>query len=332
MSRLFKLGLILLIIFKGFPSNKSWSFPYRNIKKDTTIPNFCVYTLEDNKFCIESLKGYISVILFWGADSDIKEKRSIKVLQSFKNYYKDWEQKKIKLVAINTQKDPIDKIKKIIKENELEFPVFIDKDQDAYQKLGIYILPSVLILDKNSKIIDGIGYTKNLAQKTNIVLLALTGDKKHTQKPKKQKPENQRKAERHLNFAITLIKRGLEERAITEIKKALKIYPNYYKARIILGCLYYKKGKLELATKELEESLKHEKSTKGVICLAKIKAEQGKLEEAITELKRISITNNPDVLFLLGNIYEKKGEIAKAATYYRKAYEKIKKQSNENIF
>ncbi len=311
------------------------AFPFRNIKKGTQLPNFCITSFSNGeKLCSNDLKGQIIIFFFWGADLPAKEKRSIKALKAFERYKTYLEDRRIKFISINVQNDPPEKIKEVIQKSKTSFPVYIDNERQAYKALGIFVMPATLIVDKSGKIAAGEGYTRHLAQVVIGEIQVLLGEKtaeevKRSLHPKiKEKSPQEKMADRYFHMGQVLIKRGLLEDALKELQKALEINPQLYEAHIIKGCVYVKLNKPQKAIEELQKGLSKVESIDGKICLAEAKAQLGQIDEAIQDLREILLRNsrNPELHFTLGKLYEKKGRFDQAAKEYKTAYELLKKE------
>ncbi|WP_456369794.1 redoxin domain-containing protein [Thermodesulfatator atlanticus] len=327
--RFFLLKIVFILVFiLSLENTTSAAFPFRNIKEGDTLPDFCVTSYGDSaQFCSKTIDK-ITIMIFWGADIPLKEKRSIKTFKAFEKIKNELQKRNIKIIAINVQNDPKEKVKDIIQKNKISFPMFWDKEREAYKKLGIYVIPSVLIIDKNKKVITGIGYTRKIAQITLGEIKVYLKEQTKEELERELHPEIKKKraslikAKRHLAMGKVLLKRNLPQRAIAEFKKALEIDKNLPEAHIYLGCSYIQLGKVDEGIKELELGLKSKETIEGLICLAKAKATIGQTEEAIADLESLILRNqrNPELFFTLGELYEKKQNFKKAAEAYKKAY------------
>ena len=191
-----------------------------------------------------------------------------------------------------------------------------------------------MLLDKDGKIVSGLGYSKEFSDRLKGEVQIMLGEKTRAEVEKELRPEmveksaDEKQTTRHLNTADVMIKRGQIDSAISELKKALEIDPNLGEAHGQLGCLYLDKGQLEEAKKELDTSYEiNPDYLPANICDARVQAEEGNVDDAVGDLKALLFRNsrNPDLHFALGLLYEKQQNFTEAASEYRKAYELVSK-------
>lgn len=84
-------------------------------------------------------------------------------LSAIAEVYEEWQEETgMKLIAISTDKaHDVSKVKPLVDSNEWEYEVLLDTNQDLLRALGIQMIPHVLIIDGNGKIVDSrSGYTE----------------------------------------------------------------------------------------------------------------------------------------------------------------------------
>ncbi len=308
------------------------AFPFRNVKKGLPLPHFCVYPLTtQEKLCSENLRGKLSILFFWGADLPIKKERTIKILQEFRKTEPFLKKRAVRFISINVQNDDLKTIEEVVKSSKTNYPIYVDRHKEAYKALGIFVMPSVLIIDKQGKIVEGEAYSHYLIKKIKEKIQTIMGEKhsikKDTKNSKiKQKTTKEKMADRYFNMGKIMLKRRMPKEAIKEFQKALELNPLLYKAHIAIGCIYLQEGNIKQAIHELKISLKHIKSLKGEICLARAIAKQGDTKQAINRLKELLLHNNqnPEIHFALGELYEQEKRYTQALQEYKKAYKLLK--------
>lgn len=84
-------------------------------------------------------------------------------LSAIAEVYEEWQEETgMKLIAISTDKaHDVSKVKPLVDSNEWEYEVLLDTNQDLLRALGIQMIPHVLIIDGNGKIVESrSGYTE----------------------------------------------------------------------------------------------------------------------------------------------------------------------------
>ena len=326
---------ILLVTFFLCGASQASSFPFRAVAQGDSLPSLSFTGVADSStLTTDSLKGSPAALIFWGADMETKKDRSIKAFADAEKVLPFLEERKIKVFLINAQGDPDDVVKETISGLSGKIPVYTDASKKAYGDLGIFIVPSVMLVDKDGKIVAGLGYNKEFSARLKGEVQIMLGEKTRAEVEKELRPEmversaEEKQTTRHLNTAEVMMKRGQIDSAISELKKALELDPKMGEARGQLGCLYLDKGQLEDAKKELDASYEiNPDYLPANICDARVVAEEGNVEDAIGDLKALAFRHarNPDLHFALGLLYEKQQKYTEAAAEYRKAYELVSK-------
>ncbi len=325
----------LLLFFCG--SGIASSFPFRAVDAGDTLPPLSFTSLADNSVVtVESLKGNPVALIFWGADIDTKKERSIKAFEATEAILPFLDERKVKVLLVNAQGESKDIIQSTVSGLSGKLPVYMDASQKAYADLGIFIVPSVMLVDKDGKIVSGLGYSHDFSDRLKGEVQVMLGEKSREDMEKELRPEmvekstEEKQSVRHLNMAIVMVKRGQTDSAISELQKALEIDPKMGEAQGQLGCLYLEKGQLAEAKKALDASYEiNPDYLPANICDALVRAEEGQVDDAIGDLKALMFRHarNPELHFAIGTMYEKQQKFTEAAAEYRKAYELISKHA-----
>ena len=333
----FSIFFFFLIVLQG--SGKAESFPFRNVAPGDESPPLIFHDAKTGQeYTLAQQKGHPLVVLFWGADMESKKKRSIMALAGLKELHPFLEKRNITVLSVNAQSDDQLTIDAVVKESAATFPTLLDQDQQVYGDLGIFVMPSVLLVDKDKKIINGMGYSHDMTERLKGEIEIMLGEKTKEQVKAELHPEmiekskEEKASRRHLNMGRVMLDQGIPERAIDELKKAITLYPKSAEAHIELGCIYVETGNFEDADKELGAGLELDpESIKGQICDARLTAISGELDTAIEDLQALMMRNarNPLLHYTLGNLYDEKKDAAKAAESYRKAFELLNKRNGK---
>lgn len=329
---LFFLGIFCLCFLLCGASMAS-SFPFRSIAIGDQVPALSFQAVADGAaVSVESLQGSPSVLVFWGADIETKKERSLKTFAATEEILTFLEERKVKILLVNAQGDPKDVVQAVAGDLSGNMPVYMDEAKKAYGDLGIFVVPSVLLLDKDGKVVAGLGYSHDYRDRLQGEVEILLGEKTRQEvesglRPEmKEKTEAEKKTIRHLNMALLMKKRGQVDSAITELQNAIAIDPEMVEAHGELGCLYIDKGKIEEAKKALDTAYDLDSEyLPANICDARVMAEEGQVDEALEELKILLFRNarNPDLHYTIGTLLEKKEMFTEAAKEYRKAFELV---------
>ncbi len=117
-------------------------------------------------------------------------------LSAIAELYEEWQEETgMKLIAISVdQAQQVSKVKPLVDANEWEYDILLDTNSDLLRALGIQMIPHVLILDGNGKIVESrSGYTEgseaHIIEKVREILAAKpTTDAKPADAKAEEKP------------------------------------------------------------------------------------------------------------------------------------------------
>ena len=336
-----KINFALLVLFiAGFfvisRTGRAESFPFRAVDVGDSIPDLSLSEYKGGqKAPVSSTAGTPFLLVFWGGDLEAKKKRTIKVLKVVKELNPYLDENSVKLMVVNSQSDPEAVVNEVMTAAELSTPLYVDSDRSVYEKLGLYVLPSVLLIDKKGTVSGGIGYSKDIAQRLRGEVDVMLGKKSHEEleaelNPQmKEIPKEEKLALRHMNMGITMKHKGMLDSAVRELQQALELNPQLAEARVELGCLYVDQDKLDEAIVELEKGLDQQPDLlMAEICLGRVSAKMGEVKEALEDMQALVFRHgrNSDLHFLIGTLQEQLGSIDEAAQSYKKAYELLQRK------
>ncbi len=333
------LGATLFFVFSFYGLGEANSFPFRSVKVGDKLPVITVRDIGTQQDAnLEQFSGKPLLMVFFGADVPDKKKRSVKVLKAVHNLASFAEARDVATVVVNAQGDSADVIAEVVSAAGLAANIYMDVDQRAYGSLGIFVMPSILLVAADGTISAGMGYRRDLAKRLKVEIEIMLGEKTRAQVEEEQRPKVVEKsaaekgASRHFKLGLTMIERGQPESAMREFKKAVSVEPGMGRAHVQLGCLQLDDGKVDEARASLAKGLALEPDLLvGQVCQARIKAEEGDVAGAIEDLGFMMLRNSRDahLHYVLGSMLEKQADQAGALTEYRQAYELLEKQSRK---
>lgn len=314
------------------------SFPFRAVEPGSQLPDARVFDQKSGQeLALGQLKGHPSVLAFWGGDIPTKKNRAIQALTELREMNTFFKEKGINFLVINAQGDSGDIIDEVSAAAGLEKSVYVDQDHHAYGVLGIFVMPSVMLVDQNGKVVNGFGYSKDMTDRLRGEIEIMQGEKTREQVEAElhptmvEKSKEAKAATRHLNMGKVLAEKGQPDSAIREFQAAVENNPKLGEAYVALGCTYLQLGKLAEAQAALDKGYDLlPDSLDGEICNAQIKAEQGAIDDAIYDLQAMIFRNgrNHHLRYVLGTFYAKKNDHEKATAEFRKAYELLEKRNH----
>ncbi len=315
------------------------SFPFRAISPGDLIPEVKLNSYKDQKeLALSSYKGKVFVSVFWGGDVPTKKERSINALKELQELGQFFEERKIPAIVVNVQEDSPDVIDEVMTKSENKMPQFIDNNQSAYGNLGIFVMPAILLVDKEGRVAAGMGYSHDFVERLRGEIEILLGEKsredvEHELRPEMvEKSAEEKDAKRHMNMGYVMLKRLMPDAALREFQDAVKIYPDISaEAYIEIGCILFDKEQYDKSGEYIDKGLEmNPDSLRGLICDAKLTAQAGELDDAISDLQSIMLrkSRNPELHYVLGTFYERQGKNDLAMKEFRKAYELLEHKAS----
>lgn len=329
--------LAFILIFAAH--GEADSFPFRSVNVGDQLPAVTIRPLRGQQD--EALSKYLGkplVLVFFGADIPTKKERSVKALTALQKMATFLEEKGIAVLVVNAQGDEPASIDQVIAASASTFPVYIDAERQAYGNLGIFVMPSLMLVAADGRVTAGMGYSHDLGQRLRGEIEVLLGEKTRELIEEELRPEMVEKsaeakgAQRHYHLGATMAERGQPEAAIRELTKAVELDPGLGKAHVLLGCLRLDAGLLPEAGAALARGAELEPEMAELkICAARLKAGEGALDEAIDDLNFMMLrhSRNPALHYVLGTLLEEKNDQGAALREYRKAYELLEKKMHE---
>lgn len=300
-----------------------------SISLGDNAPDFSLSSVEGKTATLGEYKGQTLVVIFWRTD----QKKSLLALREAGEILENYEQKGIKVVAVVESSDNIEDAQKIITDNGIKYPLFIDDDRQAYSDYGIRVFPTTVVIDKEGLLeYDIPSHPLTYKIKLEGYIRKLIGEideeeLKAVLSPKKEdKDEALLLAERNYNLAMNFVTMRLMDQAIDVAVKSVEAKPDFIKSQILLGFLYLNNSEADLALEAFDNALKIEpdskdaKTGKGGALILK-----GDLDNAIELLNEAAVANPYASMtyYELGKAYEDKGDKDGAIEMYKKSIEKI---------
>ena len=328
----------IAIFYSVIDTGAAESFPFRAINPGDMLPATTIaHSDSGQKLSLGKPGGRITALVFWGADLPTKKQRSTQALSQLQQLAPFFREKQVDLLSVNVQGDSAEIVKEVVAASGFSSPTYRDPEQSAYAALGILVMPSVLLVDKGGKVINGFGYSNEMISRLKGEIEILRGEKNRQQFEAELHPamidksKEEKDGDRHLKMGQVLARKGQLEPALREYGLAIQNTPKLAAAHIELGCILVELGKLAEAQAALDKGLALDPgSVRGEICNAQIRAAKGEVDQAIADLQPMIFRNGRDhhLHYILGTLYAKKADHEKAAQEFRKAYELLGRHIN----
>ncbi len=324
-------GVLLAAILLGLAIPSS-AFPFRTLEIGKKVPEIRLKDVEGRDFTLSSLQGKKVVLLFWGADTGTKEKRSVGVMSRIEKLYARYKEEGLEVVSIISDPDAREKASTLKRKFSWTHHILLDERREVYGAYGVYIIPTVGILDEEKKLLKALPFSHALEEDAEGEILVAMGKKtaeelERARHPKETLlPENKRKAQLHFNLGKNLLEKGSRERAKEELTKSVQLDPDQGETYILLGSIHLREKNPQEAMQAFQKGLdlapRSRQGQVGIALALELSGENGKAIEKLEELLKTQ-KGMPEIHYHLGRVYEKEGQKERALEEYRKAIQVI---------
>jgi tetratricopeptide (TPR) repeat protein len=325
-------GMIMGVFFATPGSGSA----FRNLEKGQPAPDFTVKDMEDMDRSLATQKGKILILSFVKVDQD----RSVKTLNALEEVSAIFKDDGVTVWGITSQTEDKAAIQALIDKLDLHYPILLDEGQKLYGEFGLFTFPATMVVDKEGNYVHEYASYSNDFQDTIVndikVMLGIISAEDSSKAAQKTEivelSKAEKDAERNLQMAKMLLKRGFGTKALPKLEKALELNPALTEARLLSGEVYLKDEQYDKAKEQFEKVFEIDaNSNEARVGIASVHIAEGNLDEAEAQLQK-AIALNPDptlALYRLGQVYEGKGDVQKAMETYKNALERLLKKSGK---
>jgi peroxiredoxin len=132
------------------------------LKQGSKIGNDMLLTIEHQRYYMNQHKGKVSVLIFWATWCTVCKKEMI----AFESYKSGLNNEKLNVVAVCINPDEIDKVKNIITQLNIHYPILLDEEAKMYERLQTGVVPITLIVDAKGQIDETVeGFNEQILRK-----------------------------------------------------------------------------------------------------------------------------------------------------------------------
>jgi tetratricopeptide (TPR) repeat protein len=325
---LFFLVVCLLVLFHPNESSSS-ALPLRNLEPGSPVPQVTLPALGGGEAGALGADGEITVILFWGTDSDGKIERSVELLRTLQGIGESYGDRGVVVRSVNVDKGNRAFIEKLMADEGVSVPTLLDEDEKLYGAYGLYIFPTVAIVGRGGELVTAVGYTRMISEEITGQVEVMLGLKTAEELEKELNPEevveppdNVMKAAQRLSLGRMFMEKRLFDMAGPEFEKAVELDPDNAEAHAEFGAFLVRADELERARAELDRAIELDpESARARFALASLYRGEGETEKAVAELEGIleADPTHSRATRELCVVFEDAGDIDKALECYRKA-------------
>ncbi len=233
-------ALAACLIASVFPSGAAAlpanALAFREAPLGTPIRNRTMPTIEGRKEQLLS-SAKANVFVFFRVNQD----HSVEALKQLAQLETEMKSRSVRFVGIVSSTEPPGDVMAIVRETGIRMPVLVDQADAFYGELGVYLHPSIGIVDEKGKLAGYQPFRKiNLLDATRGRIQLVLGDIGEAQlaaiiDPPAAPIATKSRAHARTTLARALLAAGKIDDAIASLRRALEVDPNYADAHAALA-------------------------------------------------------------------------------------------------
>ncbi len=302
--------------------NVSAANTLRNYQQGELLPSFKLKNLDDGRLVTITLgKGKPTALFFFSINPEFRKQRALALLAELASLSARYNNR-VNVVGIYVEDEGKEEVRAYLKTIAVKIPVLHDIKRDVYNKYGVFMMPLVVLATEKGKLHEVIPYTYSVVEIIEGNLKLLLGEWSTEQLKKALKPKENielSKAEkeyiRRVNYGRVMVSRKMYSQALREFNTAIQLMPQKSAAFVEAGFALLKEKKWQQAERSFRNVTKIEPdSDDGIAGLGLALYGKGDIEQAVPQLENAFIAPKPrlEVILALADIYEQRGDFAKA--------------------
>jgi len=300
----------------------------RNVKPGDAIPTFSVTCLDGTSLNKSDLKDKTAVLLFVRPEHPA----SLTALKEANRVRRDYGDAALVVLAVSTDDKGAAYFTRMIADHQLELPIAVDRERAMYGTYGVVVAPTTLLIDTKGILRFELphmppNYTDRLRGHLDLLLGRITAEE-HEAGLTVTRPavsESQRRAERRLAMAESLMAQKDFSQALAILTELNTEAADPHIA-MLLGICHVRVGHLTEAGELLESATLKEANPEGLALARARLAVARKQDDRAEALLLTAVEESAEpvlALYELGQLYERKKDLERAAACYRKALERL---------
>ncbi len=119
-----------------------------DISPGTTAPVFSLRSTDGKAVSLSHYKDSVVILIYWWPD----QPRSLLALKDGQDILRQFKDKGVRVFGLTAHTDYSDTIKRVLKKNNIDFPVLLDSERQVFGDYGIHVYPSTVLIDKRGEV------------------------------------------------------------------------------------------------------------------------------------------------------------------------------------
>ncbi len=270
------------------------------------------------------------LLVFWAEKNPVMKQHSWEVLAAGERIGRELADQGLKVLGVQFPPLGGADYESLVAEHGLTMPMLQAPDRSLYSAYGLFLLPTAVLLDRDLRLREVIGYGRRLEQKLNAAATLMYGVKSQEEidaelsRERVVVSDEEKQAARHYSLGRKLLDKGRFDKASDELDKALAADPKYSAA-------YFSRAEVHLARKEADAAVRASaagldldpESRQGLLIHGRALAAAGDAEAALEVLSELTGGDrlHAEALAALGDVHRQTGALEDAVGAYAGALE-----------
>ncbi len=297
-------------------ASPAFGWASRTVEPGDPAPEIVLRDVSGQELVLSDHRGEAVLLVFWAEKNPVMKRHSWEVLAASDQLGRRFAADGLRVFSI--QFPPLGGADReaLIAEHGLAMPMLLAPDRSVYSAYGLFLLPTVVLLDRDHRVREVVGYAAKMEHKLEGAAALMLGLKSETEVRSQLQPQRtvvsdaKKQALRHFNLGRKLLEKGRLDEALEELGKALAADPESSDALFAEAEIYLRQEKAEEALRLSEAGLDlAPDDRRGILINARALAATGSSAEALEILSELGGNDrlHAEALVALGDIHRRAG-------------------------
>lgn len=250
---------LVWLLFIAINASSADCLAYRFVDIGDSYPSFCAKQRNGNRICSSVYDNTIMVISFFR----LHQNHSQKMLRDLEKINLAFTNKNVTVLGIVSGEIDLQELDKLIRINNVTFPILLDPDRKIYGSFGVFVYPSTGVFSKDNRLQYYLpGRSVNAYKHLEGYIRFLLGEISSYDLDKMINPqvdkvsEEYKKSENYYNFARIYFKKGKLEKAKELLDLSISHYNKYALSYSLYGYIHIQEKQYQLGLEKFQLALR----------------------------------------------------------------------------
>ncbi len=311
-------------------TSPTFGWASRSVEPGDPAPEIGLRDVSGQEIVLSDHRGDAVLLVFWAEKNPVMKQHSWEVLAAGERLGRELADQGLKVLGVQFPPLGGADYESLVAEHGLTMPMLQAPDRSLYSAYGLFLLPTAVLLDRELRVQELIGYTRRLEQKLNAAAAVMVGVKSQKEVDAELRPQRvvvsdqAKQAARHYQLGRKLLDKGRLEKAMEELDQALVADPEHSAAHFARAEVHLLQEQADAALRAAAKGLDLDpQSRQGLLIHGRALAADGDSEAALEVLSELTGNDrlHAEALAALGDLHRQTGALEDAAKAYARALE-----------